>query len=167
MNSCGGSRSSADGSASGAARALKTTHAFPSTSGLSPRPIRSCAARPMFFYVVLFLLNGVIAFAVITGRWNESGVAGGIFLVLMAVTFRKRTVYRFQYLTGKHAFDVWKMGPQRSCAEDFAKSVVAAIESATSQSGGATLHSEAIGRAETDGAGTGTKKAYGSGDRST
>ena len=47
--------------------------------------------------------------------------------LVMALSFRARVVYRFRYVSGGVAFDVWKSGPQKHQAEAFADAVVGAI----------------------------------------
>jgi hypothetical protein len=58
-------------------------------------------------------------------------VAALVPLSVMAVSFRKLIIYRFQYRNGEAAFDMRAIGPEKAHSKDFVHAVVADIQAAT------------------------------------
>ena len=95
--------------------------------------------RPPIFFVAVFLFNTCIAVVAMTGRLQATSqgflFAASLMVLLMVVTFRKQTFYRFHHLSGGLAFDIGLVGPQKHRAEDFAHSVAAAAHLAKAGTG--------------------------------
>lgn len=84
--------------------------------------------RHRLFFVSAIGLIGGLLFANYSGEWVVmSGALVGV-LVLLLISWRKKTFFSFRFLSGQVAFDICEAGPERTKAKPFAERISALIQ---------------------------------------